>query len=101
MSDTEQQFWDLAEDLIANANQKTEQADTVLVSDGMLYAAARFATYTAAAGTEERKQFKEEQGEIKAMLMEQFETMLDSNLADYLENYKIYMKQEEDGSDAG
>ncbi len=100
MSDTEQQFWDLAEDLIANANQKADQADTVLVSDAMLYAAARFAVYTSAAGTEERKQFKEEQDEIKTMLMEQFEAMLDSNLADYLENYKIYMKQEEGSSES-
>ncbi len=79
MSDAEQQFWDLAEELIGNANQKTEQVDTVLVSDAMLYAAARFAVYTAAAGTQERKQFKEEQGEIKTKLLEQFETMLDSN----------------------
>jgi hypothetical protein len=95
MSNSEEQFWDLAEEMIGSANQKTSDADTVLVSDALLYAAARFAAYTAAAGTEERKQFKEEQGEIKDMLMQQFETMLDSNLADYLENYKIYMKDAE------
>jgi len=91
MSDTEQQFWDLVEELIGNANQKSATQDQALISDAMLYAAARFNTYTAAASTAERKGFKEELADIKALLMEQFETMLDANLNDYLENYKIYL----------
>lgn len=93
MSDTEQQFWDLVEELIGNANQKSATQDQVLISDAMLYAAARFGAYAAAAGTAERKEFKDELGDIKALLMQQFETMLDANLDDYLENYKIYLER--------
>lgn len=93
MSDTEQQFWDLAEEMLGSANQKAEAQDPALISDAMLYAAARFGAYAAAITFAERKDFKEELGEVKAMLMEQFETMLDSNLDDYLENYKIYLNR--------
>jgi flagellar biosynthesis/type III secretory pathway protein FliH len=91
MSDTEQQFWDLTEELIETANQKAAEQDTAMISDAMLYAAARFGAYASAVATAERKEFKEDQAEIKAMLMEQFEAMLDANLADYLENYKVYL----------
>lgn len=91
MGDNEQQFWDLAEELINNANDKSAAQDPALVSDAMLYAAARFSAYVAAASSTERKAFKEELGDIKALLMEQFETMLDANLDDYLENYKTYL----------
>lgn len=91
MGDTEQQFWDLVEGLIDNANDKASEGDADLVSDAMLYAAARFGAYVAAVTSAGRKEFKEEVGEIKTLLMEQFETMLDANLDDYLENYKIYL----------
>src|SRR5690606_6610128 len=93
MSDTEQQFWDLVEELIGNANEKSAHQDPALTSDAMLYAAARFGAYAAAIATAERKEFKEELGDIKALLMQQFETMLDANLDDYLENYKIYLER--------
>ncbi|MEA3300108.1 MAG: DUF3144 domain-containing protein [Porticoccaceae bacterium] len=93
MNDTEQQFWDLVETLINDANDRSATQDAALVSDAMLYAAARFGAYVAAASSTERKAFKDELGDIKALLMEQFETMLDANLADYLENYKTYLSR--------
>ena len=91
MSDTEQQFWDLVEELIGNANDKAESLTPGLVSDAMLYAAARFGAHAAAVDTSERKDFKDELASVKALLMEQYEAMLDANLEDYLENYKIYL----------
>ena len=42
-SDKEQAFWSLTEDLIDIANQKSETQEAGLVSDALLYAAARFA----------------------------------------------------------
>lgn len=91
MSDTEQQFWNLVENLVENANQQAAEHGPAVVSDALLYAAARYNAYTAAVSTTERKEFKDELADIKTLLMEQFETMLDANLDDYLENYKVYL----------
>ena len=91
MSDNEQQFWDLVDEQIGSANEKTETQEPSLVGDAMLYAAARFNVYLTAASATERKEFKDGLGETKAMLMAQFETMLDANLEDYLENYKVFL----------
>lgn len=91
MSDTEERFWTMAEDFIARANDLCETAERGEVTDALMYAASRFGAYLAAMSVESRKQFKEEQGEIKALLLEQFDLMLQSNLDDYLENYKIYI----------
>lgn len=91
MSDTEQPFWRLVENLLDNANQQATEQGPELMSDALLYAAARFNAYTAALSTTERKEFKDELADIKSLLMEQFETMLDASLEDYLENYKIYL----------
>lgn len=91
MSDHEEQFWNLVEGVLDNANQQATTHGPALVSDVLLYAAARFNAYTAALNTDERKEFKEELADIKGLLMEQFELMLDNNLADYLENYKVYL----------
>lgn len=91
MSDNEQQFWDLVEEQIEGANRNAESYDPAQVSDAMLYAAARFSAYLAAASSTERKEFKDELADTKALLMAQFETMLDANLEDYLENYKTFL----------
>lgn len=93
MSDREEQFWNLVEGVLDHANQQTSAHDPALVSDALLYAAARFNAYAAAVNTDERKEFKEELADIKSLLMEQFEMMLDDNLADYLENYKVYLER--------
>ena len=93
MSDREKQFWDLVEEFIAIANQKADAVDPSLVSDAMLYTAARFNAYAAAAGTAERREFKEELDDIRTMLMDQFEAMLNANLDDYLENYKVLLER--------
>ena len=91
MNDTEQQFWPLVEEWIDTANQRASLQEPALVSDALLYAAARFNAHTVAAASTSRVEFKAELGDIKALLMEQFEVMLDANLDDYLENYKIYL----------
>lgn len=93
MSDTEQPFWNLVENLVESANQQATEHGPAVVSDALLYAAARFNAYTAAVNTAERKEFKDELADIKTLLMEQFEAMLDANLDDYLENYKIYLER--------
>jgi len=93
MSDTEKQFWALVDVFIDNANQQAGEHEAALVSDALLYAAARFNAYVAAADTPDRAEFKAELSDIRTLLMEQFEVMLDSNLQDYLENYKVYLER--------
>ena len=94
MSNREDRFWELAEQLIASANQLAEDADHTEVCDALLYAAARYASYVSAESCGDRKSFKEEFENIRSMLLEQFTHMLSSNLDDYLENYKIYIEKE-------
>ena len=93
MGETEQKFWNLVEELIEAANQKASAQEPALVSDALLYAAARFNVYVAAAAAADRAEFKAELEEVKALLLEQFAAMLDANLDDYLENYKLYLER--------
>lgn len=95
MSNSDDRFWELAEGFIASANELCDNAERGEVTDALMYAASRFGAYLAAVSVESRKQFKEEQADIKALLLEQFELMLQSNLDDYLEHYKLYIGRDD------
>lgn len=91
MSD-EQQFWDMTDGFLEQANINSDSNDVGRVAEALMYAAARFNTYLVASSCEDRNDFKADRESSEAILREQFEKMLAVNFDDYTENYKIYTK---------
>lgn len=89
-------LWGYIDQLIEDANQKTEELDIGEVGNALLYAAARFNAFMVAASCETRNDFKEDRADSQKFLMDQFRQMLLNHLDDYEENFKVYLRQEDD-----
>lgn len=89
-------LWGYIDQLIEDANQKTEELDIGEVGNALLYAAARFNAFMVAASCETRNDFKEDRSDSQKFLMDQFRQMLLNHFDDYEENFKVYLRQEDD-----
>lgn len=85
--DLEQLFWQSVEETLALANEKGQDADPGVVSEALMYAAARFATFIMAANSETQEDFVQDRSEVFMHLAGRFRSMLDENLDDYSEHY--------------
>src|SRR5690242_17813767 len=92
MSQTQpdKEFWDIADQFIALANQRCDTVSPGKVSAAILYAAARFNSFIAASHSQHKQQFIDELDETAAYFVSQFEKMLRENLTDYETNFEKY-----------
>ncbi|GAA6153000.1 DUF3144 domain-containing protein [Pseudoteredinibacter isoporae] len=91
--DLEQLFWSSVEESLSLANEKAQDADPGVVSEALMYAAARFATFIMAANSETQEDFVEDRSEYFKHLAARFRTFLDDNLDDYGENYHVLLER--------
>ncbi|MCV6624466.1 MAG: DUF3144 domain-containing protein [Cellvibrionaceae bacterium] len=104
MSDSEQQaieqgFWDTVEQSLSLANDKGAELDPGVVGEALMYAAARFATFTMAANSESQQDFVTDRSEYFKFLSGRFRDFLDQHFDDYGENYKDYFPNHESESE--
>lgn len=92
----EQQYWDLVEQFIAQANNACEAVEPGIAAAALLQAATRFNAFVVASSSLDRKSFIEDIEPSFEYLSKRFCENLDDNLQDYKENYKIYMRTEAD-----
>ncbi len=95
MSTEDQALWDLVDRYIEISNDACNEMDPGQVAEALLYAAARFNAFMVAASSESRKDFIEDKEDAGRFISKQFNGMLFSNLDDYQENYKVYIRQDE------
>lgn len=95
LSAEETQFWDAVDAFIDTANLASDTVDPGIVSSAMLYAAARFSAFYVASFAESRKDFLQDSDETVRHYSEEFKKLFQENMTDYGENYKIYMKEDE------
>ncbi|WP_075188213.1 DUF3144 domain-containing protein [Teredinibacter haidensis] len=96
LSTEEQQFWDAVDMFIDTANTAAEKCDPGVISSAVVYAAARYCAFNVASFSESRKDFISDTEDSVNHLVQEFRKLLEENMADYGENYKIYMKDEEE-----
>jgi len=89
---TDKQFWELADSFIHLANDHCKGVPRSQVSAAMLYAASRFNAFVVFAGTNSKEQFVSEKEAAISNLLEQFETMLRENLDDHENDYEKYKR---------
>lgn len=94
--DNDQQFWDLAEQFIELANQSLENTDPGKIGAAMLFAATRFNAFVVASSSVDRKEYIADMDDTMDYLSKQFRHMLGDNLRDFKENYKVYIKHDDE-----
>lgn len=95
--DQDDTFWDMADSFIELANQLTEQAsDPNAVIAAMTYATTRFSAFIAAVNSLDRTEFTEDMDSNMELLSRQYRRWLGENLRDYRDNFKVYIRTEDD-----
>lgn len=92
----ENQFWDLVDSFINQANTACEELDPGIVSAALLNAAARFNAFVVASSSLDRKEFIEEIDSAQNYLTGRYRDLVRDNLDDYRENYKVYVRPDEE-----
>ena len=92
----EQQFWDMADRFIELANQLSEDTHPNAVIAAMTYATTRYSAFIAAANSLDRNEFIEDMDSNMELLSRQYRRWLGENLRDYRDNFKVYIRTEDD-----
>lgn len=94
--DNDQEFWNLAEHFIEQANAALEDSDPGKIAAAMLYAATRFNAFVVASASVDRKEYIADMDDTMDYLSKQFRHMLGDNLRDFKDNYKVYIKHDDE-----
>ena len=89
----DQQFWNIADAFIAEANSQVQGADRAKVSAALLYAAARFNAFVSATAMTDEASFRASRAEALEYFTSQYSKMLGENLDDWAANFSKYMAQ--------
>ncbi len=93
---TDEEFWDLADTFIENANNLCELShDAGKVSAALLYAASRFSAFVVASSAEDTADLNIKRAEASDYFVEQFQLMMEENLKDYQENFDDYFEDDD------
>ena len=93
MSQDEQQqeaFWQRTDEVIALANQQSENEESEAVSGSLLYASARFNAFIIAAQAGSKSVLQSGKEQALEYFTEQYRQLLAENLDDYIANYDEY-----------
>lgn len=85
------QFWDLVDAFIEQANNACDDLDPGAVSAALLNAAARFNAFVVATSSINRKEYIEEIDSAQKYLTGRYAELVRNNLDDYREHYKLYI----------
>ncbi len=92
----DEEFWDLADTFIENANNLCELShDTGNVSAALLYAASRFSAFVVASSAEDSADLEIKQDEATDYFVDQFRLMMVENLKDYHQNFDDFFEDDE------
>lgn len=92
----EKQFWDLVDHFIQKSNDACEDIDPGVVSAALLNAAARFNAFVVATSSIDRKEYIDEIDSSLNYLTGRYREILRENLEDYRENYKVYIRPDDE-----
>ncbi|WP_045857193.1 DUF3144 domain-containing protein [Teredinibacter purpureus] len=98
LSKEERQFWDAVDSFIGTANEASGDTDAGIVTSAMMYAAARFCAFNLASFSETRKDFLNDSDDSIRHLSSEFKKLLEENMADYGENFKVYLRENDEPS---
>lgn len=95
-TDEDKVFWDLVDSFIEKANAACDEADPGIVSAALLNATARFNAFVVASSSIDRKEYIEEIESAQKYLTGRYHELVRNNLDDYRENYKVYIRPDDE-----
>jgi len=96
----DKQFWDLADSFINLANEHAATVPRSKVSATILYAAARFNAFVAAAASADEASLRQDRDKAIEYFTGQYQKMLGENLDDWAKHYSEYIALRRDANDA-
>ncbi|MEE2827362.1 MAG: DUF3144 domain-containing protein [Planctomycetota bacterium] len=92
----DEEFWDLADTFIENADNLCELShDAGNVSAALLFAASRFSAFVVASSAEDSAELAAKQEEATDYFVDQFRLMLTENLNDFQQNFDEFFAEDE------
>lgn len=92
----DERIFDLADQLVAQANMATDQGlSPGEVHQALMYASARYGAFIVAASSESKADFKEDKLEARNFYLDQFRQLLNDNFDDYLHHYEHYLGEDQ------
>jgi hypothetical protein len=91
------EFWARADEVIDIANKQSDDSTSGKVSASLLYAAARFSSFSLASSAKDVEEMKRNVEEAIQYFSGQFEKMLIENIDDYVKNFDSYTLPKENG----
>ena len=85
-------FFERADKFIDLANAQCQDVGQGKVSASFMYALTRFNAWVSACGCDDSQQMQGARQEAIDYFMEQFKSMLEENIDDYIANYAKYMR---------
>jgi len=92
----DQQFWELTDTFIREANEQCSVAERAKVGAALLYAAARFNAFVAAAAAGNESSFQADRPKAFEYFSDQYARMLAENLNEWANNFARNLKQSSD-----
>jgi len=92
MSDTDEKFFQRADEHINLSNDQLSDATTGKVSASMMYSVARFNAWFSACEFSNAAEMKNGKQETIKYFVAEYEKMLTENLEDYIQNFEKFMK---------
>lgn len=90
MTEVDPHFYDRADALIELANAQLAGAARGPVNDSFVYATARFNAWISACGHASAEEMAAAKAETLAAFVEQYRTLLEANLDDYIARFDAY-----------
>ena len=91
--DLDEKFFERADAHIQLANKHmNEQGNSEMVNTSFLYAASRFNAWISAAGLTNVEEMKAKRQELIDYFVDQYTSMLEENLDNYIDNYDLYLR---------
>ncbi len=92
MSDTDDKFFDRADEHINLSNGQLSNATPGKVSASMMYSVARFNAWISACGFNNSEEMENAKKETIKYFVTEYEKMLTENLDNYIENFESFMQ---------
>ncbi len=92
--DPDPNFLERADTYIALANEHVGRIERGRVAASLMYGAARFGAFTAACWSRDANDLREKRDETLKYFLEQYRSMLEENLDDYIGRFDDYMRRE-------
>jgi hypothetical protein len=98
MSDTDDRFYDRADEHIHLSNSQMRETEAGKVSASMMYATARFNSWLTARGFSSGDEMQKLRDQSIEYFITEYRKMLEENMDDYINNFEKYTGNPGDGA---